>query len=85
MFEAARLLPLAESIADGSPVDWTAAQAYANPEEQEILRQLRIVADLALLHRSLPADPRDLPPERRRNASCPAVACAAPALARPLA
>jgi TolB-like protein/tetratricopeptide (TPR) repeat protein len=57
MPEAARLLPLAESIADGSPVDWESAETHATAEEREIIRELRVLADLALLHRSLPADP----------------------------
>src|SRR5688500_4043889 len=58
---APSLLTLAESIADGSPVDWEAAQARASAAEQAIIRQLRIGADVAMLHRSLPTDPRALP------------------------
>ncbi len=57
--DGAALLPLAESIADGSPIDWDAAEASANVEEQAIIRQLRILENLAGLHRSLPADPAD--------------------------
>jgi serine/threonine protein kinase/tetratricopeptide (TPR) repeat protein len=54
--EPASLLPLAESIADGSPIDWDAVEARANAEEQAIIRELRILANVARLHRSLPAD-----------------------------
>jgi serine/threonine protein kinase/tetratricopeptide (TPR) repeat protein len=54
---AAWMLPLAESISDGVPIDWNAAEARATGDEKELLRQLRVVADLAMLHRSLPADP----------------------------
>jgi len=48
------LLPLAESIADGNPIDWNAVVDGADADEQGIIRQLRIVANLAVLHRSLP-------------------------------
>ena len=54
--DAAALLPLAESIADGSPVDWEAIEPHATPEELAIIRQLRILEHLARWHRSLPAD-----------------------------
>jgi serine/threonine protein kinase/tetratricopeptide (TPR) repeat protein len=52
--ETAVLLSLAESIADGAAIDWAAAEAHASPDDQAIVRQLRILADLAVLHRSLP-------------------------------
>jgi TolB-like protein/Tfp pilus assembly protein PilF len=51
------LLSLAESVADGSPVDWAAAETAAQPGEQAVVRQLRVLAELATLHRSLPATP----------------------------
>jgi serine/threonine protein kinase len=53
--EASALLPLAESIADGSQIDWDAVEAGANGEDLAVIRQLRVLYDLALLHRSLPA------------------------------
>jgi len=59
--EPLALIPLAESIADGSPVDWDAAEARASDDERGLVRQLRVLANLAVLHRSLPADPHDLP------------------------
>jgi len=59
--DAAALLSLAESLADGSAIDWDAAAAVASPDDAAILKQLRIVAQVATLHRTLPANPRDLP------------------------
>jgi hypothetical protein len=56
--DLAALLPLAESIADGSQVDWAEAEARATGDQRAIIRQLRILSELALLHRSLPARPR---------------------------
>jgi TolB-like protein/Tfp pilus assembly protein PilF len=53
----AALLSLAESVADGSPVDWAAAEGAAQPSDHAIIRQLRVLAELAVLHRSLPAAP----------------------------
>jgi TolB-like protein/tRNA A-37 threonylcarbamoyl transferase component Bud32 len=54
--DAAALLPLAESIADGGVVDWEEAEARATTDEQAIIRQLRVLSNLAGLHRSLPRD-----------------------------
>jgi hypothetical protein len=48
------LLALAESIADGNPIDWPAVAKNASAEGQGIIRQLRILENLAMLHRSLP-------------------------------
>ena len=48
------LLALAESIADGSDVDWEAAEAGAPPDERVVIQQLRILSNLAGLHRSGP-------------------------------
>ena len=54
--ETPALLALAESIADGAPVDWEAAEAGASREEQPVIRQLRVLSSLAGLHRSIAAD-----------------------------
>jgi hypothetical protein len=51
----AALLPLAESIADGSQIDWAEAEARATGDQRAVIRQLRILSELALLHRKLPA------------------------------
>jgi serine/threonine-protein kinase len=63
-----RLLEFAESIADGSPLDWDAADAGASASDRELINHLRVLAKLAGLHRSLtpPADapvPPDTSPE----------------------
>lgn len=57
----AALLPLAESIADGAPVDWDAVEAAASDHDQAVIRQLRVLSNLAGLHRSLPAEPGAVP------------------------
>ena len=54
--EPASLLRLAESIADGAAVDWETVETDAAADEQAVVRQLRVLADLALLHRSLAGD-----------------------------
>ena len=59
------LLPLAESIADGSDVDWQAAEARATTDEQAVIRQLRVLSNLAALHRGL-TDSFDVAPRRPR-------------------
>jgi len=58
--DAAALLSLAESVADGSAIDWDAAAAVASPDDAALLKQLRIVTQVATLHRTLPANPGDL-------------------------
>ena len=73
--DATALLPLAESIADGSPVDWNAVEASARDEDQALIRQLRILSKLATLHRTLPANPGELRRAGgRRAAASPALA-----------
>ena len=71
----AALLTLAESIADGSAIDWSGAAALDNPEHQAVVRQLRVLAALATLHRTMPADPVALPHalSSRRSAPAPAI------------
>jgi serine/threonine-protein kinase len=67
-------LPLAESIADGSQVDWEAAEAHASDDEKAIIRQLRILSNLAVLHRSLPATAQgESPAITRRPQAGPAI------------
>ena len=53
----AALLSVAESVADGEAIDWAAAEQRATAEQQPVIHQLRVLADLAKLHRSLPAAP----------------------------
>ena len=40
---ASALLALAESIADGAPVNWDAAEAGASRDDQAVVRQLRVL------------------------------------------
>jgi serine/threonine-protein kinase len=54
--EASALLKLAESIADGTAVDWEAAEASASRDDKAVIRQLRILSNLAGLHRSRPEE-----------------------------
>jgi len=54
--DAAVLLKLAESIADGSAVDWEAAEASASHDDKPVIRQMRVLSGLAVLHRSLPKE-----------------------------
>lgn len=49
----ALLLSLASAVADGAPVDWTAAEAAAGEAGHPGIRGLKTVAGVATLHRSL--------------------------------
>jgi eukaryotic-like serine/threonine-protein kinase len=51
------LTALAESIADGAPVNWEHAERAAPPEQARLVRHLRLVSSVADLYRSLPAEP----------------------------
>ena len=49
------LTDLAATLADGQAVDWAALEAELGSEaERALFRQLRVIADIAELHRSLP-------------------------------
>ena len=67
------LLPLAESVADGSSVDWHEAEVRATTDEQAVIRQLRVLANLAALHRKLPAAPSDAMLATARTGFRPAI------------
>ena len=56
-----RLEALLESVADGSEVDWDAAEAAADEDQRRIVRNLRLVASIAKVHRTLPDDVADSP------------------------
>jgi TolB-like protein/Tfp pilus assembly protein PilF/tRNA A-37 threonylcarbamoyl transferase component Bud32 len=47
-----RLDDLLDSVADGSPVDWEARAADADPTQQRLLNHLRIIAGVAEVHRT---------------------------------
>ena len=51
---------LLESVADGRELDWVALEAAARtPEDERLVRNLRLVARVADLHRTLPIRPVD--------------------------
>lgn len=56
-----RLDALLESVADGSDVDWDAAEAAADENQRRIVRNLRLVASIAKVHRSIPDEVSDPP------------------------
>jgi serine/threonine-protein kinase len=59
---------LAKAISDGEAVDWAAAESNASPESRRLLHELRVVAEIAGLHRTHPPleldRTIDLPPSR---------------------
>jgi len=48
---------LAASIADGTNIDWAVLGAGADPDEQRLVRHLRLIGTVADVYRSLPSDP----------------------------
>jgi serine/threonine-protein kinase len=52
-----QLLDVGASVADGTAVDWDSVGAELGDDDRELLEQLRIVAGIAALHRSLPELP----------------------------
>src|SRR5258705_8356003 len=69
------LLPLAESVADGTSVDWETAASQAAPEDQAFVRQLRILAKLTEVHTTLSEGPWPAvaPVAARRSHVTPAI------------
>lgn len=52
------LADLAATLADGQPIDWAALEAeLGSEEERAIFRQLRVIAEIAELHRSVEDGP----------------------------
>jgi len=52
------LLAPAAAVADGTPIDWAVLESGAwSPEQKDVIRRLRTLADLAAVHRSGP-EPR---------------------------
>jgi tetratricopeptide (TPR) repeat protein/TolB-like protein len=49
------LAALAESVADGAPIDWQTVEQQS-PHVKRLARHLRLVDSIAALHRSVPAD-----------------------------
>jgi TolB-like protein len=50
------LADLAASVADGTPVDWRAAEVQADAPDRRLISHLRLVESIAALHRSVPLD-----------------------------
>ncbi len=48
-----RLGILASAILDGTPVDWPTAQSTGDADDQAVVRQLQVLAEIAALHRDL--------------------------------
>jgi tetratricopeptide (TPR) repeat protein/predicted Ser/Thr protein kinase len=57
--ERGRLEGLLEAVLDGEAVDWASAESSADAPEQEAVRQLKVLAGIAELHRSLSPDAAD--------------------------
>ncbi len=58
---------LAEAISDGRAVDWAAAESGADPVGRRLIRELRVVSEIARLHRTHPEPlelTADLPEQR---------------------
>jgi TolB-like protein len=53
------LARLAESVADGAPIDWDAAESGLVAREQRLVRHLRLVDRISTVYRTLPSDPAD--------------------------
>ncbi len=51
-----RLGLIAASILEGTPVDWPAVESTAGPEDAALIRQLRVLAEIAALHRAGSSD-----------------------------
>lgn len=78
------ILDLAASVADGEAIDWAALEAeLASDSERSVFRQLRVLAELADVHRSVKDEP-DLQGRWSPPTSGPA-ATAFPSLAQTLA
>jgi tetratricopeptide (TPR) repeat protein len=58
--ERAALAEVIESVADGASLDWDALEAnFTDESDRRMLAQLKILARIAEVHRSLPEDPAD--------------------------
>jgi len=68
------LLPIAESIADGTDIDWDDVANQAAPEDRALIRQLSVLARLTAVHRTLSDAPAQGDPlAGRRSQSAPAI------------
>ncbi len=56
-----RLGILASAILDGTPVDWPTAQSTGDADDQAVVRQLQVLAEIAALHRDLDPSRSSMP------------------------
>ena len=61
-----RLGILASAILDGTPVDWPAVQSTGGSEDEALVRELKVVAEIAALHRNLDPTRSSRATERHR-------------------
>lgn len=54
---------LAEAVSDGDVVDWAAAESQASPADRRVLDALRVVSEIAGLHRTMPPSAGERPAE----------------------
>ena len=54
---------LAEAISDGDAVDWAAAGSQASPEDRRVLEAMKVVSEIAGLHRTMPPSAGERPAE----------------------
>lgn len=76
---------LAASVADGAAIDWAALEAELSSDaERSLFRQLRVLADIAELHRSVADEPLPAPERMSGSGSDEAALTAFPSLASTL-
>jgi dipeptidyl aminopeptidase/acylaminoacyl peptidase len=54
---------LAEAISDGDVVDWSAAESHASADDHKVIDALKVVSQIAGLHRTMPPAPGERPAE----------------------
>ena len=54
---------LAEAVSDGDAVDWAAAGSHASPSDRRVLDALKVVSEIAGLHRTMPPSAGERPAE----------------------
>src|SRR5688500_6131189 len=61
---------VSRAVADGAPIDWAALTEGVDDETRRMIGELRVLSDVARLHRDTlpdPAGPRVLPPPPLRT------------------
>ncbi len=96
MTDDERVRVLAAAVADGVPIDWRQAESTASDDERELVRQFKVLATVANIHRNdegteppAPMTPRgrgirrpSIAGDRWSCASSSAAAATAPCIAR---